>query len=584
METKKVGLLSEITSLTEYRFFVRSSNGIETQKKKRFYVLILMNLCLAILLLRPSIVEAQITVPDGYNVQVFAITGYTPTGIGFDSSGNLFVAMSGGDQGTSPILKITPSGIVDYFGGYISDADDVAVDSFDNVFVAGGDRITKIAQDGTATTVVSNFNNLNAISIDESNNLFVGESNGLAYKVEGNTTVSAIIAENGQKDFGTISGVIIKDNKIIISDCELDRVIELDLITGTVTIITDEVLSPQRGTFGPSGDIFIPDAAKGQVLKISQDDSQVIITPFVSGLINPYGLAFSSSGDLFVSDSGNNRILKISKTVSEMPDDTLAPTGAIHAQSNVLWSPDDFEVSVGLTGYVVDELSIARDGGGIGVSAAHIEVGTPDLIKVILKDEITDLLNSDGKFSIFVDVPAQKDAVYNVSLYASDTEPTESGGPNSGLVDSTEIHLPTCLAIDVDGDSYSVEMGDCNDNDPLINPGVIEDCDGKDNNCDGEIDEGFDVDGDGYSSCGGDCDDNNASINSGSVELPGNDIDENCDGSLGACDPNDTWKNHGEFVRCVAHEAEDLVAAGIITEEEGDILVSSAAQSEVGKK
>ena len=38
--------------------------------------------------------------------------------------------------------------------------------------------------------------------------------------------------------------------------------------------------------------------------------------------------------------------------------------------------------------------------------------------------------------------------------------------------------------------------GDCNDNDPLINPGAIELCgDGVDNNCNGEVDEGFVVGG-----------------------------------------------------------------------------------------
>ena len=40
----------------------------------------------------------------------------------------------------------------------------------------------------------------------------------------------------------------------------------------------------------------------------------------------------------------------------------------------------------------------------------------------------------------------------------------------------------------------------------------------------------------------------------------------------------------GEYVRCVAHAAEDLVASGDITQEEADELVSSAARSDIGKK
>ena len=141
----------------------------------------------------------------------------------------------------------------------------------------------------------------------------------------------------------------------------------------------------------------------------------------------------------------------------------------------------------------------------------------------------------------------------------------------------------TCIA-DNDNDGYSVEMGDCNDNDSTIHPAAIEICDGIDNNCNDQADEGFDVDGDNYTTCGGDCNDNNPLINPVAEELPGNEIDENCDGSLGNCDPNANWKNHGQYVRCVAHEVEELVNAGVITHEEGDVLISSAAQSDIGKK
>ncbi len=43
---------------------------------------------------------------------------------------------------------------------------------------------------------------------------------------------------------------------------------------------------------------------------------------------------------------------------------------------------------------------------------------------------------------------------------------------------------------------------DCNDNQGASYPGNTEVCDGNDNNCNGQFDEGFDVDGDGYVDCG----------------------------------------------------------------------------------
>ena len=106
---------------------------------------------------------------------------------------------------------------------------------------------------------------------------------------------------------------------------------------------------------------------------------------------------------------------------------------------------------------------------------------------------------------------------------------------------------------DNDGDGhYAISADcpqgdDCNDNDPKIYPRAFEKCDNKDNDCDGETDEGLstDADGDGHyaisANCseGDDCDDSDPTIYPSAEELcdsKDNDcdgeVDENCECNL----------------------------------------------------
>ena len=49
------------------------------------------------------------------------------------------------------------------------------------------------------------------------------------------------------------------------------------------------------------------------------------------------------------------------------------------------------------------------------------------------------------------------------------------------------------------------------------------------------------------------------------------------------CSPESNYKNHGQYVSCVAQVSEDFLLAGLITQEQKDAIVSEAAQSNIGK-
>jgi hypothetical protein len=111
------------------------------------------------------------------------------------------------------------------------------------------------------------------------------------------------------------------------------------------------------------------------------------------------------------------------------------------------------------------------------------------------------------------------------------------------------------------GNYTAVQSGDCNDNDPQVNPGAIESCNYKDDNCDGATDEEgavgcqtyyYDGDNDTYgtssSKClcsatgnyratrSGDCNDNDSQVYPGATERCDG-KDNNCDG---VTDPPDS--------------------------------------------
>ncbi len=111
--------------------------------------------------------------------------------------------------------------------------------------------------------------------------------------------------------------------------------------------------------------------------------------------------------------------------------------------------------------------------------------------------------------------------------------------------EATRVVSTDQTSFDRDGDGFtsigstSGSADDCNDNVFAINPGAVEICDGLDNNCDGQADEGLtgtDADGDGYyaeGSCAAiadDCNDTNAAVYPGAVEIPYDGVDQDCNG------------------------------------------------------
>jgi uncharacterized protein (TIGR03382 family) len=111
-------------------------------------------------------------------------------------------------------------------------------------------------------------------------------------------------------------------------------------------------------------------------------------------------------------------------------------------------------------------------------------------------------------------------------------------------------------AWDDDGDGFTEQGGDCDDARAEVRPGGSETCDGRDEDCDGRTDEGtscFDDDDDGFTEQGGDCNDTDPRVSPSQDEDPGNGFDDDCDGNLNA----DGFDDDGDGVAVEGGDCDD---------------------------
>jgi hypothetical protein len=318
-------------------------------------------------------------------------------------------------------------------------------------------------------------------------------STAIAYKLSGATNESGLGSANG-RNFN--SGITIVQYKFV-SDTNKQ-------CTFTVTVNTRQEICGNG----------IDDNCNGQV----DEDCTVAKTWYRDADGDGYGNA-------------NNTVTAVSQPQGfvESNSDCNDTDSSVHPGATELCDGKDNDCN-GLMDDAVNEVTYFQDldGDGFGNSAKSISACNPPQGYV---GDNTDC--DDNNINIHVAITYYRDA--------------DNDGYGNALA-----HILACTLIPPQG--YVSNSGDCDDTNNSIHPNAPEICDQRDNNCDGQIDEGFathtyyqDADDDGYgnaqisiASCiqpvgyvtnNKDCNDGNNAIHPGTIEVCDG-LDNDCNGKV----------------------------------------------------
>jgi DNA-binding beta-propeller fold protein YncE len=261
----------------------------------------------------------------------------TPTGIGVDAAGNVYVAEGNGnrvqkfDNNGAFLLKFGIPG--DVPGGFVSPSG-VAVDSAGNIYVADAfeDKVSKFNSAGTfqlrwgsSGSGNGSFLNPSGVAVDSSNNIYVSDSNN--HRIQKFTSGGVFIAKWGSSgsldgQFNSPQGLAIdSSDNVYVADTGNNRIQKFTsggvFLTkwGTAGSGNSEFMSPGGVSADSLGNVFVADSGNNRIQSFSSAGTfQEAFGTSGTGdgqFSGPQDVAADPAGNIFVADTGNDRVQKL---------------------------------------------------------------------------------------------------------------------------------------------------------------------------------------------------------------------------------------------------------------------------------
>lgn len=271
--------------------------------------------------------------------------------------------------------------------------------------------------------------------------------------------------------YGVSDGIAAKGCFVYMSQWGTGRILrKANGLGGNFDVFAQGLTTPYDLEFAPNGDLMVADGGGGKIRKITPTG---VVTIFAN-LIQPIGLGYGADGFLYATDftsgSGATALGRLVK---------VSPAGVITVLATGLSSPVDVVVDSAGNAFVAEHHAfrvsrVAPDG---QVSIAVMLDSYPEGMEIDAQDRVY-VGNNSGQIIRF---PASDPG--NATVFAT------TGDDVDRLLIVGEL-----TGGDADGDGVP-DGDDCPELgghlDPDVYPGAQEVCDGKDNDCDGQVDFGM---------------------------------------------------------------------------------------------
>ena len=243
-----------------------------------------------------------------------------PAGVTVDGAGNVFVADT-----TANLIYELPggTGTAVALGTGLNGPTAVAVDSAGDLFIAdtGNARVVEIPNLGgsysasSQRTIASGLTAPLALAIGPLDSLYIAEAGQLArYDIRGLPTALTTVLSTS---FARPEALTVDHaGNLYIADAATGDVSEIATYTNAVTTVATGLTLPTGLATDPAGDLFLADNGTASVVRIPVSNGSLSFANAISAgtFTSPFGLALDAAGNLYVTDPGKPTLYQVNRS------------------------------------------------------------------------------------------------------------------------------------------------------------------------------------------------------------------------------------------------------------------------------